>query len=250
MLYPLSILSIILLALIHLTSGHQNHSHEAHKPHHPHHYPYENDTIPFSTRAFWMRRANAALRELDSPCPFAAFGTVIVNHTDLSKGPHGKAVCYGVNSNRKLGNPTLHGEIAGINNCSSVLTDPEGDYKLTPADALLAFSSLSLYTNAEPCPMCASAIRWSGFSECIFGTSIATLTDNGWGQIQITAEEVFDEAGDLPSTTKLIREFLTNETDPYFLWQYDETYPCPSGCERTASGSSCAVIVEKRASKL
>ncbi|KAG4425292.1 hypothetical protein IFR04_001659 [Cadophora malorum] len=244
MLYPLSILSIILLALIHLTSGHQNHTHI---PHSSHHYSYKNDTIPFSTRAFWMRRANAALGELDSPCPFAAFGTVIVNHTDLSEGPHGKAVCYGVNSNRKTGNPTLHGEMAGINNCSSILTDPEGDYKLSPADALLAFSTLSLYTNAEPCPMCASAIRWSGFSECIFGTSINTLIAKGWGQIDIAAEEVFEESGDLPSSSKLLKEVLTNETDPYFLWQYDETYPCPKGCERTSDGSSCAVAVRKRA---
>jgi hypothetical protein len=106
MLYPLSILSIILLALIHLTSGHQNHTRNVHSSHHS---SYSNNSIPFSTRAFWMRRANAALGELDSPCPFAAFGTVIVNHTDLSEGPHGTAVCYGVNSNKKTGNPTLHG---------------------------------------------------------------------------------------------------------------------------------------------
>ncbi|PVH85613.1 cytidine deaminase-like protein [Cadophora sp. DSE1049] len=244
MLYPVSILSIILLALIHLTSGHQNHTHITHSPHH---YSYTNDTIPFSTRAFWMRRANAALGELDSPCPFAAFGTVIVNHTDLSEGPRGKAVCYGVNSNRKTGNPTLHGEMAGINNCSTILTDPEGEYKLSPAEALLAFSTLSLYTNAEPCPMCASAIRWSGFSECIFGTSISTLIEKGWGQIDIAAEEVFEKSGDLSSSTKLLKEVLTNETDPYFLWQYDETYPCPKGCERTSSGSSCAVVAKKRA---
>lgn len=73
------------------------------------------------------------------------------------------------------------------------------------------------------------------------------MTENGWGQIQITAEEVFGESVDLPSTTKLFKKVLKNETDPYFLWQYDEAYPCPSGCERTASGSSCAVVVKKRA---
>lgn len=66
------------------------------------------DSIPFSTRAYWMRRANSALAELASPCPFAAFGTVIVNHTDRSG--LGELVCMGVNAMREQGNPTLHGD--------------------------------------------------------------------------------------------------------------------------------------------
>ncbi|XMA12351.1 hypothetical protein WAI453_005142 [Rhynchosporium graminicola] len=241
MLYPLSILSIILLVLIHLTFGHPNHNHKANTLHPSSH---TNDTIPFSTRAFWMRRANAALGELDSACPFAAFATVIVNHTDLSEGPHGKAVCYGVNSNRRTGNPILHGEIAAISNCSSILTDPAGEYKSSTGEVLLAFSNLSLYTNAEPCPMCASAIRWTGFSECIFGTSIDTLIAKGWRQIDVKAEEIFEKAVDLPSTTRLIQNLLANETDPYFLWQFDEMYPCPKGCERTTSGNTCAAVAK------
>ncbi|KAK6584481.1 hypothetical protein PZA11_002705 [Diplocarpon coronariae] len=153
MLYPLSILSLLLLALIHLSSGHDSRysdgdgdsDSDPHAPRHP--------AVPFATRAFWMRRASEALAEQGSPCPFAAFGTVIVNHTDLSDGPRGRAVCYGVNSQRETGNPTLHGEIVGINNCSAILTDPAGEHRLTPAEALAAFATLSLYTNAEPCPM-------------------------------------------------------------------------------------------------
>jgi hypothetical protein len=91
MLYPLSILSLLLLALIHLTHGSQ-------------------DSISFETRAYWMRRAISALSELDSPCPFAAFGTVIVNHTDTNSDSRGKLVCMGVNEGTKIGNPTLHGK--------------------------------------------------------------------------------------------------------------------------------------------
>lgn len=67
-------------------------------------------SIPFETRAYWMRAAIASLAELESPCPFAAFGTVIVNHTDVSEGEKGKLVCMGVNENSVTGNPTLHGE--------------------------------------------------------------------------------------------------------------------------------------------
>jgi hypothetical protein len=98
MLYPLSVFSLLLLSLVHLT-----HTYTSTKNN------LEDDPIHFETRAYWMRRANAALAELDSPCPFAAFGTVIVNHTDTSSNPHGKLVCMDINQSLQTGNPTLHG---------------------------------------------------------------------------------------------------------------------------------------------
>lgn len=150
MLYPLSILSLILLALIHLTNGlDQKHTHSKQKT--------ATGEIPFDTRAYWMRRAISALSELESPCPFAAFGTVIVNHTDTSSDPKGKLVCMGVNRNAQSGNPTLHGEIQAITNCSKILTDLEGQYRLEPGEALKAYAELSLYTTAEACPMVLSS---------------------------------------------------------------------------------------------
>ncbi|KAJ5587175.1 guanine deaminase [Penicillium hispanicum] len=193
--------------------------------------------ISFATRAHWMRRANEALGGISgSPCPFAAFGTVIVNHTDSNTG---KLICMGVNENGNTGNPSLHGEMAAINNCTAILTDPHGDFRLTASEAQDAFADLTLYTNAESCPMCASAIRWSGFREYVYGTSIATLVQKGWGQIRIASVDVFEASFDLPSQARLMGNVLTNETDPYFLWQYDPSYPCPNGCARTKSGTSC-----------
>lgn len=165
------------------------------------------------------------------------------------------------------GNDT--GEIAAIANCTSILTDPTGRYNFTASQAQSAFSSLSLYTNAESCPMCASAIRWAGFKEYIYGTSIDTLVQRGkpsflftlffrvliselewfadvmtwlgWGQIRISSYEIFKESGDLPSKTKLIANVAVNETDPFFLWQYDPAYPCPADCQRGAQGG-CTVV--------
>jgi len=239
MLYPLSILSLLLLALIHFTDGHdQRHAHCAPSRQKS----ITDDAIPYETRVYWMRRENAALAELASPCPFAPFGSVVVNHTDTNYDLKGKLVCISVNQNMQKGNPTLHGEISAINNCSEILTDPDGDYKLSPSEALKAFSKLSLYTNAEPCPMCASAIRWSGFAECIYGTSIEMLVEKGWGQISIYSEEVFEESTKLPGFTRLINNVLVNETDPFFSWQYDPSYPCPEGCGRTGGGNSCREI--------
>ena len=65
--------------------------------------------IPLSTREYWIRRANKAVPEVvGSPCPFAGFGTVIVNHT--SAEGVGELVCIGANQLYQTGNPSLHGK--------------------------------------------------------------------------------------------------------------------------------------------
>lgn len=64
----------------------------------------------------------------------------------------------------------------------------------------------------------------------------------GWGQIRISSYDIFRESIDLPGRTSFMAEVLTNETDPFFLWQYDESYPCPGGCARTEDGSSCTAV--------
>lgn len=67
----------------------------------------------------------------------------------------------------------MHGEISAIRHCTDVLTS-QG---LSPQEILRAWKDFSLYTNGEPCPMCASAIRWAGFKEVIYGTSIRTIAE-------------------------------------------------------------------------
>jgi tRNA(adenine34) deaminase len=49
---------------------------------------------------------------------------------------------------------------------------------------------LELYTTAEPCPMCMSAIIWSGITKIYFGTSIETLQKLKWQQIAISSYEI------------------------------------------------------------
>ncbi|EQB50636.1 hypothetical protein CGLO_09892 [Colletotrichum gloeosporioides Cg-14] len=189
-----------------------------------------DDGVDASTRAYWMRQANLAL---PNPCPFAAFGAVVVNHT---AGGLGELVCTGANNNQGSGNPTLHGEMVAINNCSAIFTDPQGRYNMTPANALLAFGDLTLYTNAESCPMCASAIRWAGFKEYVYGTSIDALVDMGWGQITVSSKEIFNQSSSLSSETGFLGGVLTNETDGFFSWQFRPNATCPQGCSRAASG--------------
>jgi tRNA(Arg) A34 adenosine deaminase TadA len=50
-------------------------------------------------------------------------------------------------------NPHPTGEIAAIKNCTSILTDPNGKFRMSAPEAQEAFADLTLYTNAESCPM-------------------------------------------------------------------------------------------------
>jgi len=106
--------------------------------------------LPSSTRKHWMRAASSANLAI-SACPFAPYGTAVVNHTlSLSNSSHlGELICTGVNDNHHTGNPILHGEMAAFVNCSQILTDPKGVYRLSATEARETWKGLSLYTTAE-----------------------------------------------------------------------------------------------------
>ena len=102
----------------------------------------------------------------------APFGTIIVDRDSE------RVVAQGINQTRL--NPLLHGEMDAIDNYAET--------------KLNRWQSLRLYTTAEPCCMCQSAILWAGIPEVIFGTSIARLTQFGWRQFELTAEQVVTHA--------------------------------------------------------
>ncbi|KAG5293936.1 nucleoside deaminase, Fcy1p [Histoplasma capsulatum G186AR] len=64
--------------------------------------------------------------------------------------------------------------------------------------------------------MCAAAIRWAGFKEYVYGTSMETLIRMGWPQIRISSRGVFEHSTGLPSSSNIIGGILMNETDTYF----------------------------------
>lgn len=80
--------------------------------------------------------------------------------------------------NRSSENPIWHGEIDAINKYAAA-SRFAGDRQ-----------DLVLYTTAEPCPMCQSAILWARIQRVVFGSSIATLAGLGWDQIDISAAAV------------------------------------------------------------
>jgi tRNA(Arg) A34 adenosine deaminase TadA len=112
-----------------------------------------------------MRRAIALARQV----PRLPFGAVIVQRAT------GDIVAEGFNKSSE--SPTFHGEIDAINHCAAL--HPSIDW-----------TGLDLYTTAEPCAMCQSAIEWAGIGAVYYGTSIPYLKDRGWWAIDIRAEEV------------------------------------------------------------
>ncbi len=113
----------------------------------------------------YMRRAI----ELALQVPEFPFGAVIVRRSS------GEIIAEGFNQSAI--SPTLHGEMVAINQCA-ILHHP-GDWR-----------ELDLYTTAEPCPMCQSAIEWAGIETVYYGTSIPYLQKHNWWQINIRATDV------------------------------------------------------------
>lgn len=112
-----------------------------------------------------MRRA----LEVARGNPQFPFGAVIVRKST------GEILAEGLNHSQD--GQFWHGEIDAIDRCGR--QHPKLDW-----------SDTILYTTAEPCPMCQSAILWAGIPMVVYGTSITQLKTFGWRQIDIRAKEV------------------------------------------------------------
>ena len=125
--------------------------------------------------------------------PHHPFGAIIVDRR------LDDVIAEGVN--QAAGNPLFHGEVVAINDAVERFPD-------------VNWSSLTLFTTAEPCPMCMSAILWCGFDSVVFGTSIPTLTNLGWNQIRIRSREVVQRSH--RPQTSVVAGVLESECDNLF----------------------------------
>lgn len=87
-----------------------------------------------------------------------AFGTVIVKD--------GEIIGEGRNCVVAENDPTWHGEIEAIRNACRKL----GSFSLEGA---------TLYTSAEPCPMCLAATYWAGIKDVYYAATIADALKYG-----------------------------------------------------------------------
>ena len=127
--------------------------------------------------------------------PSAPFAAMIID-TET-----GEILCQGLNYSPQ--NPTYHGEIVALNHCVDAYP-----YK--------NYAGTALITTAEPCSMCASAIVWAGIPEIVYGTSIPFVVEQGWGQIEIRAEQVMAASASF-YTGKVVGGVLRAQTDPLFV---------------------------------
>jgi guanine deaminase len=86
------------------------------------------------------------------------FGCVIVRD--------GKIIGEGANRVVAENDPTWHGEIEAIRNACKA----EGSFKLENA---------TLYTSAEPCPMCMAATYWAGIEKVFYASQIEDALEYG-----------------------------------------------------------------------
>lgn len=100
-------------------------------------------------------------------------------------------------------NPLMHGELSVIHTLFN--NGFSGDR-----------SKLSLYTTAEPCPMCSSAIYWAMIPKIIYGTSIPFLHELFGRQIQVRASEIFSKTPDFYSCN-LIGGIMESECNQLFI---------------------------------
>ncbi len=73
--------------------------------------------------------------------------------------------------------PTLRAEIVAIRNC-------------TNRHQHVDWSHVTLYTTAEPCALCQSAIAQSNISRVVYGTSNQYLQQNHWPVIHVHTHQI------------------------------------------------------------
>ncbi len=86
------------------------------------------------------------------------FGAVIVRN--------GEIISEGANRVVAENDPTWHGEMEAIRKACKTL----GSFKLT---------GCTLYTSAEPCPMCAAASYWAGIERIFYGATVDDALEYG-----------------------------------------------------------------------
>ncbi|MDB4793325.1 deaminase [bacterium] len=136
---------------------------------------------------YWMRQTIELADQRQSQ-PFAAIIVDDETQQVLSTGLNDSAT-----------HPILHGEIVALQNC--------------PARDLRSGCSISLYSTAEPCAMCQGALIWAQIQTLCFGTSINTLMNLGWSQIDIPASSIAKAA---PKEMYIYERMLERECDALF----------------------------------
>lgn len=112
------------------------------------------------------------------------FGAVIVRE--------GRLLARGHNHVWAWTDPTAHAEVVCIRHAAK-------------AAASISLAGCVMYTTCEPCPMCASAIHWSGLHEVVWGATIEDARHAGFNELALPTTEVYRLGGSKVRATPGVR---------------------------------------------
>jgi len=136
-----------------------------------------------------LQEAVLSLREGNN-----GFGAVIIQNKKIISTAH--------DTEDSQNDPLAHAELKAI----KVATEKLGKN----------LTGCILVSTHEPCPMCATAIIWSGISEIVYGYSIKDALAQGRRRIDLSCRELFERA---KASIKITEDILSDECS--MLYQKD-----------------------------
>ena len=121
----------------------------------------------------WMDEAIAEARAGISAGQ-SPFGAVIVRGD--------RVIARGHNHVWAWTDPTAHAKVVCIRHAAKAI-------------GAIRLSGCTMYTTCEPCPMCASAIHWSGLDEVVWGATIGDAARAGFNELKLAANELYRLGG-------------------------------------------------------
>lgn len=121
------------------------------------------------------------------------FGAVIVKD--------GKIIAEGYNQVIKNNDPTWHGEMQAIREACKKLQSPH-------------LSGCTLYTSAEPCPMCIATAYWAKIERIVYAASVEDAEQYGGFQDKFIYEELAK-----PATRRKIPAMQILRDEANIVWK-------------------------------
>ncbi|MBW2409265.1 MAG: nucleoside deaminase [Deltaproteobacteria bacterium] len=115
-----------------------------------------------------IEEAKISLKEGNS-----GFGALLIKGRDVISKAH--------DTDKTSGDPTRHAEMNVIRSAAAELGG--------------GLSGCFLVSTHEPCPMCSTAILWSGISEVAYGYPISDAIKQGRRRVDVSIKEIFQRAG-------------------------------------------------------
>lgn len=140
--------------------------------------------MPFDDE-HWMRRAIQLATENVRTGLGGPFGAVITRDGEL--------VAEGANSVTTTNDPTAHGEVVAIRRACARLNT-------------FTLAGCTLYTSAEPCPMCYAAIHWARIDRFFFGNTAEDAAQSGFDDAHLYRELALPAPARALRGTPLLRD--------------------------------------------